>query len=120
MRIGVLLAMSAVIVCSPCFAEDDISMIGGGQYSCGEFAEAYARDPKFTEGLFFAWATGYMSGRNDERIIAREKTQDLSSRSVDEMKAAIRLYCDQHPLALYVQAVNHLFRSFEASEFRRP
>jgi len=42
---------------------------GLGMDTCGEFAKSYAANPKVTEGIYFAWAAGFMTGLNMMAVV---------------------------------------------------
>lgn len=93
-------------------AADEPKMgMGVGGQTCGEFADAYRRDPHIAETIYFTWAQGFMSGQNVLVVLATGKTVDLSAVSLTELEARIRDYCDAHPLAVYYFAVENVYRS---------
>jgi hypothetical protein len=105
--------IGALIV--PAAAEEKFSAMGAGWLSCTEFANAYRRD-RSVEGYFFAWAQGYMSGLNDGRIERDAKPRQLNAISQRSQEQEVRMYCDDHPLAIYAQGVEKLFGSLPEIE----
>ena len=91
---------------------NDLAGMGVGYMTCTQFADFYKDDAEGVETGFFNWAQGFMSGVNfgnftDEHAVAG-KTVNLAAMELKEQKAFLRRYCDQHPLAQYVDAVLHL------------
>jgi hypothetical protein len=53
---------------------------------------------------------GFMSGLNAAALEKYDGTsRDLSSISNEEQQQRLRLYCNEHPLAVYVSAVYDLY-----------
>jgi hypothetical protein len=104
-----------VLHCTTASAADDPKMeMGVGVQTCGEFADAYRRDPHVAETIYFTWAQGFMSGQNVLVVLATGKTVDLSAVSMNQLEAGVREYCDAHPLAMFDIAVENLYRSLPA------
>ena len=105
----------AVLVCGLAHAaqaKDLIAGMGVGYMTCTQFANFYKDDAEGVETEFLDWAEGFMSGVNfgnftDEHAVPG-KTVNLATMELKEQKAFLRRYCDQHPLAQYVDAVLHL------------
>lgn len=85
-------------------------MAGAGWVSCAEFAQHYQADPKGTEEYFYAWAQGYMSGLNQASWVRK----NLRGWQIERQKQHIRAYCDKHPLANVVAAVQDVFNNLPA------
>jgi hypothetical protein len=82
---------------------------GPGIFSCTEYANIYRGDPKFAENHWFAWAQGFMSGLNFAAIGQTGISMNLNSMSIDQQQRALRAYCNDHPLANYIDAVLDLY-----------
>lgn len=82
---------------------------GAGMATCAVFAKAYAATPDMTEGIFFTWAQGFMSGMNVQAPGHPDRI--LNAKTQDEEKREIREYCDAHPLKTYAAAVISVFIS---------
>ena len=54
----------------------DYVVMGMGIATCGEFASHYRAEPAATEGDFFIWAQGYMSGINFRPVSCRRGHQE--------------------------------------------
>ena len=87
---------------------------GPGMRSCGEFAKEYAANPTVAEGLFFAWAQGFMSALNLSLVSSTGAYRRFDSNEMVAYKIHIRSYCDAHPLTQYVGAVMDLYKSLPA------
>jgi len=81
------------------------AMGGPGAASCAEFAQAYKSNPVAAGNFYFAWAQGYISGLNSIALQTNQQFIDLAAMSFPDQQMFIRQYCDQHPLAAYVQGV---------------
>jgi hypothetical protein len=81
---------------------------GVGTTSCSQYAQLYKTDPKITEQVFAAWAHGFMTGFNFSTV-REHHFRDMSAKTVEVQNAHIRMYCNAHPLASYVQAVLDFF-----------
>jgi hypothetical protein len=90
-------------------AHADASSMGIGVTSCGQFAKAYTDTGGKVEVIYFAWAQGYMSGRNRTSLLEHGLSRDLQAKSTDSQEAFLRGYCDLHPLLRYWEAVETLF-----------
>ena len=79
---------------------------GVGTGTCGQFAQVYKANPKFADTVYASWAQGFMSGWNFSTL---PKYRELGAESYEAQMMHIRNYCDQHPLAAFVQAVMDLY-----------
>jgi len=96
------------------FAEGEMVLRGPGTLTCGQFAKMYADAPDRMETMFFSWAQGYWSAQNSNNP-NQHQYRDLAG-STDAQRAALRSYCDKHPLATYWEATEAVFRSFPLKE----
>src|SRR5438132_10726854 len=101
MKIRTTIAATALSLSVTAVALSDTIVISGfGEYSCGQFAEMYRRNPQVTERMFFQWALGYMSGLNSYLLLSgspmREDGTDLRKWSEERQQQTIRAYCDSH------------------------
>src|SRR5690242_5091702 len=77
---------------------------GIGMQTCGEFAKDYAAHPDVTEGLYFAWAQGFISGLNFMATVVRLPAREISggdTASMESYRKSLRSFCNEHPTALY-------------------
>jgi hypothetical protein len=58
-----LLVIVGALSSTPLSAED-ITLMGVGTMSCGEFRKSYKQDPKLAEVVYLEWARGFMSALN--------------------------------------------------------
>jgi hypothetical protein len=89
-------------------AENGFAAMGFGTATCAQFAEIYRDNPSTTEIQFFAWAQGYMSGRNVAQIKQSRPYVNLSLLQTQTQRGLLLHYCNHHPLAHYIDAVDEL------------
>ena len=65
--------------------------------------------------FYLSWALGFMSGLNTQPNLLG-KASNLAARATDYEQAFIDQYCDQRPLASYVQAVLSLYDTMRSEE----
>lgn len=87
----------------------EIAARGWGTSTCAQFANIYRLDSKFAEENSFNWAQGFMSGLNYSEIARNGNSKNLGSMSTDQQQRAIRAYCNDHPLADYIDAVMDVY-----------
>jgi hypothetical protein len=105
--IGAALTLWSFSAGSPADARS--TAVGLGVRTCAQFAEEYRKDPKGFDDLYFQWAQGLLSGMNSGLSdLNRIELLPVGFGS-EKQQAFIRLYCDQHPLSFYLQAVYALF-----------
>lgn len=102
-------AVAAVLASGSSKADDDYVVVGGGAQSCGEFGQLYGQNPAVTEQSFYTWAVGFMSGWNMAASWAGTPERNLSAESAAAEMQDLREYCDEHPLATYMEAVEVVF-----------
>lgn len=107
------LLLLAINISQPARAKEDIAAAGLGASTCTEFANFYRADAVTTEQTYFSWAQGFFSGYNFVQGAIHKPIQNLASVDYERQKAIIRRYCDQHPLALYLDAVLELLNEFQ-------
>src|SRR5215472_10906620 len=98
-----------LVLITQTIARADIAIIGLGSRTCAQFAKDYRLHREAAEDGYFGWAQGFMSGFNGSLMARKLPTRDLASTSLKEQQIRLRLYCDQHPLNTYMQAVLDLF-----------
>jgi len=96
-------------------ATQEFALMGVGAQTCGQFANLYRRAPNAVETTYFSWAQGYMSGINMMRVGTDGASQNMASISVEAQQRMLREYCNERPLADFIEAVNHLYWKFSAS-----
>lgn len=90
---------------------ENLSVMGAGAITCGQFAAEFRKNPEFVETASFSWAHGFMSGMNVARMLEHKPYRDLNAQTVDYKKAFIRDYCNDHPLSTYWMATMYLYDS---------
>ena len=129
-RIASIALVAASLVAVPVAAvgaepsNSELIMMGVGTRTCGEFLGAYQSDPEVVEFAFLSWAQGYMSAANDavKNAVGGGGTyhnRDLNSIPIEVQKYAIRSYCNENPLALYLDAILDLYGRFSLVEITR-
>jgi hypothetical protein len=102
------------------YADDDAAHQGGmgaGMSTCGAFGQLYARSTTIEE-VYFQWAQGFMTGMNVGKVVNTGTIRDLNSEPTPDQMAAIRQYCNDHPLASYEDAVVDLFSHLKALKYQ--
>jgi hypothetical protein len=115
MRIGVS-ALVASLICVPVTASaEQLSWIGPGAASCSQYAQAVRISGENMRSFFFSWAQGFLSGVNTHPMLAGSST-NLAALAANSQQTLIDQFCDQHPLALYVNAVLSLYDSMRSEQ----
>lgn len=104
-RVIIAVALLALAIVPTAAQQEKASSAGAGWVSCAEFGHRYQQSPKSTEDYFFAWAQGYMSGRNHSSFFRK----DVNGMSRSQQKQHIRGFCADNPLSNYINAVDSLF-----------
>jgi hypothetical protein len=65
--------------------------------------------------FFFSWAQGFLSGLNTQPMLSGNGT-NLAARATNYQQAFVDQYCDQRPLASYVQAVMSLYDTMRSEQ----
>jgi hypothetical protein len=112
MRSAIVILSVAVLTASPVKASDNFAAMGFGTGTCKQFAEMLRITPERGETYFFGWVQGYLSGWNTAQIDAGKPILNLSSVSIEDQKAHLRRYCEEHPDDDYFRGVVQLMRKF--------
>jgi hypothetical protein len=102
-----LLWASLSVTVSPARAEEKWASMGAGVTTCAKFGQFMKQYPD--DILFFTWAQGYLTGLNVHMELSGLPFTDYKAITTDEENRRIMAYCDKHPLALYMTAVENLF-----------
>ncbi len=91
---------------------------GLGLQTCGEFAKSYVGNPTVVEDTYFTWAEGFMSGLNFVTAVYKMPGREFSSGdiSMQSYQSYIRAFCNQHPMAQYLEAVFALYSSLPLTQ----
>jgi hypothetical protein len=81
--------------------------VGAGVTTCAKYGHFIKQYPD--SSLYFFWAQGYLSALNVHMKLTGQPFTDYKAISTDEQERVVMSYCDKHPLALYVDAVEFLF-----------
>ena len=91
---------------------EEFVIMGFGTATCAKMAELYRVAPDRADNDFFLWAQGYMSGFNNARIYYQLRPRrNLNGTPIKSQEVYLRRYCDQHPLAQVLDAVESLYNS---------
>ena len=82
---------------------------GAGATTCGEFAGYYRSNPTNTMTGYISWAQGFMTAQNLTRSILKRQTHNLGGLSSSDQAARLRAFCNQKPLADFMDAVEALY-----------
>jgi hypothetical protein len=103
------LVFASLFAVGPAAAQqNETAMFGYGVAGCARYANDVKDDDIF-EDLFYAWAMGYMSALNSERIRAGMNTVNLRVIEPEAQVRRINMFCDQNPLKIYLQAVQSVW-----------
>src|SRR6201989_1539473 len=89
-------------------AQKHLDTRGIGLTSCAEFGNLYRRHTDDLQGAALSWAQGYISGFNASR---QDAVFDIGAKTIDEMWRFLRQYCNEHPLANYMDGVAEFMKS---------
>jgi len=112
-------AFGAVLLClfstgSHTYAKS--TTVGLGVQTCAQFALDFRKHPKCFDDLYFQRAQGVLSGMNSALPDADKIELLPTGFGPEKQQAFIRLYCDQHPQQLYLQAVYALFARLSSQQ----
>jgi len=89
----------------------DVVVQGVGRHPCSLFAQEYRDNPLLTEGLYYNWAIGFMSGYNsslaEQNNLSNQK--NLVGRDLKYQLTFLRNHCLSGSSEYYVQAVKALY-----------
>lgn len=97
------------------FSQSPMSWTGPGAASCTQYAQAVRSGGENMRSFYFSWAEGFMSGLNTAPLLLGNET-NLAARDTNYQRAIIDQYCDQRPLASYVQAVMSLYDTMRSEQ----
>lgn len=101
-----------LLVVGPAAQAKDVGIVMGmGANSCAEFAEQYRANPKQTEIVYFFWAQGFMSAWNLANLSAKQPHRDLAAWQIGDQQLKLRKFCNDKPLATFLEAVESLYKS---------
>jgi hypothetical protein len=108
MRLSASILVTTGLLCGSPVAAQEGAGRGVGTTSCSQYTQLYKANPKVTEQVFAAWAQGFMTGFNFSTVRERH-FRDMTANTIEAQNEHIRLYCNAHPSASYVQAVLGFF-----------
>jgi hypothetical protein len=105
------ITMAVVMGASAQSQTKDLVVQGVGLHPCSTFAQEYKDNPLLTEGLYYNWAIGFMSGYNaslaEQNNLSSQK--NLRGRDLRYQLSFLRNHCFSAPSEYYVQAVRALY-----------
>jgi hypothetical protein len=87
----------------------------GGSSSCTQYAQAVRSGGENIRNFYFTWAQGFMSGINSP-LMEPGKSLNLAARAMNDQQAFIDRFCDQRPLAYFVEAVLSLYDTMRTEQ----
>ena len=90
---------------------------GIGTTPCGQFARLYRDNPQYTEEIFFAWGSGFMTALNLGSVREMGKYRHFGSMPLEVQKDFLRTYCASNPLKDYISALLALWGSMSTAIF---
>jgi hypothetical protein len=114
MRQVVLATVSFWISITTASAQD-LSWVGPGAASCTQYAQSVRSGGEDMHSFFFSWAQGFLSGLNTRPLLSGKPT-NLAARPTNYQQAFIDRYCDERPLATYVNAVLSLYDTMRSEQ----
>ena len=111
MKVRVVVLAATMILAVVGSVKAETVLWGVGAKTCGIFASNYLINPKLADDVYHSWAQGFMSGINYAKMEAAGNSRDLSAIPLDEQMARIKKYCNEHPLADYIDAVMDLYKA---------
>jgi hypothetical protein len=99
---------------------DEITSMGFGVTSCGAYAHDFKERGKMAQEMYFIWAQGYLSGFNSSGLYREGRSRNLSAITPDQQQTRIDIFCDAHPLLLYLTAVEELLQSLPENPVHPP
>jgi hypothetical protein len=97
--------------------EKHFDTAGAGALSCAQYAEGYRQTPRLADAVFLSWTQGYISGFN-ERGVGDGVYVDMGAKTSDEMLRFLRKYCNDRPLADFVDAAQELLKSLKVRKYK--
>ncbi|MCS3689081.1 hypothetical protein [Bradyrhizobium elkanii] len=91
-------------------AKEPADMAGIGTASCAEFAQDYYHNPAVAETAYTDWLLGFLTGANITASALNKPERNIGAWSIRDIKSNMRDYCNDHPLASYIEAAIELFK----------
>jgi len=113
-------ALALAILIQPTSSKADYAYAGMGATACGKIAQEYRQNPTGIEGLMMTWAQGFMSGENLSISAKSTGYRDLQAMTIEAQTQSLRNYCDEHPLAEFVDAVIDLYVKLPLKNYPPP
>jgi hypothetical protein len=118
-----LLVVTVLVAAMPAHAERSV-IVGAGIGTCGEMGKLYRQSPDEARTLYNSWSQGFLTAMNLARgqLGLRETTIELfpPGWNADRQWRYLMRYCNQHPLAQFIEAVDALLQELYATNNAEP
>jgi hypothetical protein len=108
------LVVTSLWICTTASAQEPSAWKGPGIASCTQYAQAVRSYGQ--RNFYFSWAQGFMSGLNTPLLMSGMKGTNLEGRTLEDQLSFVDRYCDQRPLAMYVNAVMSLYDNMRSEQ----
>jgi hypothetical protein len=99
----------------PTSSRADFAYAGVGATSCGRIAQDYQRE---IGKVVMTWAQGFMSGAN--MVSTDGQYRDLAAMTTEAQEQSLRTYCDEHPMAQFIDAAMELYFKLPLKKYPSP
>lgn len=88
-------------------------MYGHGAKTCAQFTEQYAIEREMTSVFYYCWFQGFLTSFNLDRNSRGQRplNYEATPLQIVEDQGFLRLYCEEHPSELFIQAVLKLINT---------
>jgi hypothetical protein len=115
MKLIFSIALLLWILIQPTSSRADFAYVGVGATSCGRIAQDYQRE---IEKVMMTWAQGFMSGAN---MVSKDgQYRDLAAMNIEAQEQSLKTYCDEHPMAQFIDAAMDLYFKLPFKKYPSP
>lgn len=93
-------------------------VIGVGTGSCTQLSKEYQKNPTTAFNRFYTWYEGFVTGLN--LLLDPPRNLDMKYLNVTDQWAALRAYCDKHPLVGFYEAAAKVMSDLPLREQTEP
>jgi hypothetical protein len=119
MKLICSIALAFGILIQPTGSRAEYAYTGVGAASCSRLSQDYRINPRSIEAAMMDWAQGFMSGVNISDL-RDGQYRDLQAMTVEDQKASLRDYCEEHPMAEFAKAVLDLYGKLPQKKYTPP
>jgi hypothetical protein len=114
MKLICSIALALAILIQPTSSRADFAYVGVGATSCGRITQDY----QLFEKVMMTWAQGFMSGAN---IASKDgQYRDLAAITIEAQEQSLKTYCDEHPMAQFIDAAMDLYLKLPFKKYPSP